>query len=585
MRNKRYIFFLLCVFFSSCSDYFSPESDSNFTTDKVFSDVNLTGQAITGIYSAMCDDNLYSKKLSLYLSLNTDIEYISGNTDNGRRAIARYTATASNTEIEGIWSSLYSAIGSANNCIEGIRNSDLLINGDDATKEQMLEYLGEALTLRAVLYFDLVKNWGDVPFHNHPTTSYESISIEATNRYQILDSLITDLKEAESYLNWVNKNNTIEKISKDFAKGLRAKIALFRGGYSIDPTTNEVSRPSDYRNYYKIADTECAEIIQEGIHSLNPSYENIFKAQCAYKQDLTYYEPLFELAMGRLNKSELGYFIGVKHDEDSPYGKAEAGVLTTPSYFYSFNKNDERRDVSCAFHQYAGSEQKLTDITSITLAKWRKEWITPIMTGTSKYTGINFTFMRYADVLLMYAEAENEINNGPTLKAKEALKTVRNRAFPDSLQSVEVENYVDSLTSKESFFNALVNERAWEFSGESIRKYDLIRWGILSAKLNECENELKLIQTGSAPYEFVPQKVYWKLSADNEHIIVANIDQNYVNNSYDLTDTKSTNWASKLSTTFINKVYEGNPALKQFIPIPQQAITDSNGLLINHYGY
>ena len=84
---------------------------------------------------------------------------------------------------------------------------------------------------------------------------------------------------------------------------------------------------------------------------------------------------------------------------------------------------------------------------------------TPLGSTSNKGTGINYTYMRYADVLLMYAEAANENHNGPTPQAKEALKKVRNRAFAAEDQPEMVDTYVDKLTSKEDFFDAIVKER------------------------------------------------------------------------------------------------------------------------------
>lgn len=89
--------------------------------------------------------------------------------------------------------------------------------------------------------------------------------------------------------------------------------------------------------------------------------------------------------------------------------------------------------------------------------KYRRIWMdTPLGSTTSKSTGVNASYMRYADVLLMYAEAVNENNNGPTDAAKEALKKVRRRAFPEKIWNEKVENYVNSKSDKESFFKLLL---------------------------------------------------------------------------------------------------------------------------------
>lgn len=587
MRNiiKYFHYFLVLLALTGCSDYFSEESASTYTSAVVFQNESLAAQAVDGIYAAMCDDDLYSKKVTFYFSMNTDIENISGSTDAGRRAIARYCATPSNSEIYGPWSGLYAAIEKANNCIYGIENSPLNTKGTLTQQNEMKELLGESLCLRALLYFDLVKNWGDVPFHTIPTSISRTTTQTPTNRHLILDSLISDLSIAEALLPWANEIGTIERVNKGFAKGLKARICLFNGGYSINPLNNLEERLPNYLDYYVIANQECADIILSGKHSLNNSYENIFKNECSYVNDVTYYEPLFELAFGRLNSGELGNYIGVKHEENALYGKSEAGMYAPPSYFYSFDFADKRRDVTCAYYKYnSGAQQELAAITNITLAKWRKDWITPAITGSAKYTGVNFPFMRYSDVLLMFAETENEIN-GPDISAKNALKMVRWRAFPDSLYNEKVNEYVESLDTKDKFFNAIVKERAWEFGGESIRKYDLIRWGLLKEKLDSCKSNLMSLQKMEGIYNNVPVKVYWRLSADNEHIIVANINDNYISKTYDLTNSSSTKWASNLATSFINRVYEGDPSIKQFLPIPQQAITYSNGMLTNYYGY
>ena len=100
-------------------------------------------------------------------------------------------------------------------------------------------------------------------------------------------------------------------------------------------------------------------------------------------------------------------------------------------------------------------------------------------------SGINWPVIRYADVLLMLAETENELHNGPTDDARDALKEVRRRAFKTEDHARKVDAYVDALDDKDAFFEALVNERAWEFGGEGIRKYDLIRWNLLQKKIQE----------------------------------------------------------------------------------------------------
>ena len=127
---------------------------------------------------------------------------------------------------------------------------------------------------------------------------------------------------------------------------------------------------------------------------------------------------------------------------------------------------------------------------------------------------INSVRMRFADVLLMYAEAVNE-RFGPRDDAKEALKRVRRRAFEPSLWANKVESYVESLNSEEEFFRAIMNERKWEFGGESIRKYDLARWNKYNEVIYNLYYEMinwGLVATGTyvPGIEKVPERIFIK---------------------------------------------------------------------------
>ena len=125
------------------------------------------------------------------------------------------------------------------------------------------------------------------------------------------------------------------------------------------------------------------------------------------------------------------------------------------------------------YYQYDGTP-KLRNDRTVHNNKWSKLWSTSSM-GTSSQgnTGINYPYMRYTDVLLMYAEAANEVEEGPSIKAVNALRQVRNRAFADA---GVVENYLNTVSaSKETFLKAVLDERKFEFAGENMRWRDLVR--------------------------------------------------------------------------------------------------------------
>jgi hypothetical protein len=141
-------------------------------------------------------------------------------------------------------------------------------------------------------------------------------------------------------------------------------------------------------------------------------------------------------------------------------------------------------------------------------------------------TGVDWPVLRYADVLLMFAETQNEIYGTPTDSAKWALKEVRKRAFPESGWPDKVDGYISKVSAgKKEFFNALVNERGWEFMGEGVRKDDLIRWNLLGEKIQYMRDENSKLFSGTDPnYQHVPDYLYWKYDTDGEHIIFLNKD-------------------------------------------------------------
>lgn len=112
---------------------------------------------------------------------------------------------------------------------EGIERANMVIDaikqyGDPANRPEMAELLGEGMTLRAVLYLDLIKGWGDVPARFEPIST-NTMYQERTDRDSIYIRLLADLKEAEDMMPWPNANDktkNVERVSKSFVKGLRA---------------------------------------------------------------------------------------------------------------------------------------------------------------------------------------------------------------------------------------------------------------------------------------------------------------------------------------------------------------------------
>jgi hypothetical protein len=176
-----------------------------------------------------------------------------------------------------------------------------------------------------------------------------------------------------------------------------------------------------------------------------------------------------------------------------------------PTYFYLFDSTDKRRDVTIA--TYFVAADGITKITpgaqalvSTNDGKYRRDWITnPVVSPTDavQYFSLKWQILRYSDVLLMFAEAENELN-GPTAAAYNAVNMVRRRGFGKPIATADPSVDLAAGLSKADFFKAIVRERALELGGEGTRKYDLIRWNLLATAITETKANLNRMATASA---------------------------------------------------------------------------------------
>ncbi|RYD54007.1 MAG: RagB/SusD family nutrient uptake outer membrane protein, partial [Sphingobacteriales bacterium] len=332
----------------------------------------------------------------------------------------------------------------------------------------------------------------------------------AADRDSTYDKLLADLAIAKTLLPWrTEAGPRNERITKGAAIALRAKIALFRGGYALR-RSRQMERKADYLNYYTIARDECAEIMAKpGEHTLNPSFSDIWRKVTSFTYD-PFGEILFEVGAGGGNgnsDSRMGNYDGPNLNNASRYGAGGGGIQMLPNYFYAFDSADTRRDVSITHYQVntASNIKGQRRLGELNTGKYRRDWRVPLLPGTVLNVGYNWSLIRMSDVLLMYAEAVNEINNGPTPAAITAFESVRKRGYGTAAAQIGV-----TPTDKAGFFTALVKERLLEFGHEGIRKYDLLRWNLLATKLAETRTQIQQIRDRVAPYNYVPQYIYIK---------------------------------------------------------------------------
>ena len=253
---------------SGCKKYLDQQPITSVGPEFVFKDVSTTYQAIAGAYSRLVGDNGYGIRLSLYYPLDTDeMQGPSGAADNDRRDIARDSATPSNAQLERPFNQLFTGIEYSNICIDNIPKMALFSSGTDLEKKQLQRMYGEALTLRAQYYLEAIRNWGDLPAQFKPAYA-EAVANPFPKRVSadsLYDRLLSDLELATTLVPWRNELAAIgdpmdERITKGTVKALRARIALYRGGYRLSQTGTMI-RSANYQDFYAIAKKECEEII------------------------------------------------------------------------------------------------------------------------------------------------------------------------------------------------------------------------------------------------------------------------------------------------------------------------------------
>jgi hypothetical protein len=593
---------VMASLFTSCQefsdDYLDAPAKSTIEEKELFSNVGLAQGAVDGIKVAFAETNSYRGRFLPFYGLNTDVEwYNSSQTVSEASNLCTYDAKPENTQMNttnNAWAMMYLGIERANICIRGLRTY-----GDPKPGNEIGYLLGEALTLRAVYYADLVKAWGDVPARFEPVNS-ETLYLPKSSRDVIYKQILADLKEASALVPWPNESaatKSTERVNKAFVKGLRARLALAASGYQQYP--DAIRRSNDPQLsvplMYKVALDECRSVIESGQAHLESSFESFWKK---YNQEVLTAggESLWEIPFGE-GRGRMLYTFAVKHTTEDQYhsnGANRGGTAgPLPFVFYDYDQADTRRDVTCVPYKYGTAvnnvaKQELGAINTWYFGKYRYEWMTRFVTSDND-DGVNKIYMRYAEVLLMAAEAANEIE-GPGAAAP-YLKEIRKRAFKAEDHAVKVEAYVNALTSKQAMFNAIVEENKFEFTGEMERKQALIRWNLLKVKLDQAKQKMFDLQDRTGDYATVPVDLYYKYKPDNETLIIYGLNKGETANpgaDYTLyVDSKGANAWDVLADTKINSLYKlgVDPDNRQFWPIWKVFIDGSNRKLVNDYGY
>lgn len=513
--NKIFISGMAMLSLTACDDFLDVDPDStSANTEFIYNNEGEISTALNGVYAQILSGNTFGNNLYKDFQLNSDVDFSTNTSEtaSGNKP-ARFDTRSDASNINSLWNALYKGVETANEFIFNLKNSKLyeekmkteIADGEDnggvVTEEvpnvtKLTQMMGEAKVMRAMFYHELLSYWGDIPFTFKATYETNNLYPEVTDRQVVSDSLIADLRHAAEWMQ-SDKDATLdapERISKEAAYAMIARLALQAGGYSLNHDANDVNgykmtRPSNYKEYYQIARDYAKKVIDAGGHSLNKSFRDVFVDECnhiATKGD----DAIFEIPFGKDYSGAWGYAQGPKSEVDAnnetdfsnqAWGSTSGNVRTTRFYRHMFKEGDARRDYVCGTWGY--SNQGLPAINfSYTMYnnKWSKLWNTVgLGKASTGNTGINFAYIRYADVLLMFAEADNEVNGAPTQEAIDAVNQVRRRAY----NGVNYELTSAQTATKEDFLKAVLDERKFEFAGENMRWKDLVRNNLYSEQI------------------------------------------------------------------------------------------------------
>ena len=473
---KRYINILLisvCLLATSCSGILDKEPDF-VSPDYYYNTEEELTLALNGVYNRLIDTNgrMYSKALFSYFVLSDESFY----KDVSINSIKVMVMDAADLDIGRFWEVLYEGINRANYLLKNIESKPLDTDMKKAIK-------GEALFMRGYYYFILTSFFGEVPLKLTPTESPNDKYLAKSSLTAIYTQIVKDMQDAEELVLDIDVIGSNERISKTGVQAILARVFLKMAG---EPLKDE-ARYADALEY-------ANRVITSGKHELNESYSRIF---INHSQDINEIkECIWEVGMygNKIGTVDQAGSVGVENGilcRDQELGYSGGAIQITAKLYNSFTAKDQRRDWCVAPYYYkvdeaSGKTMKVTytssQIYNRNPGKWRREYETG--KKAQYFNSTNFPIIRYSDVLLMKAEAENAVNGGPNDDAYDAINQVRRRAFGKPLHTPDAECDVPAGLSETDFLQQIQEERFREFCFEGMRRADLIRWGIYVETMN-----------------------------------------------------------------------------------------------------
>ncbi|MDR6568174.1 RagB/SusD family nutrient uptake outer membrane protein [Chitinophaga ginsengisegetis] len=431
---QKFILFLLLIIGASCGKL-SEAPQSSFTPANFYKNADDAKAAVNAVYDLLNTANLYNQSMWVLMDQATDdAEWGGGRStvNQSKNDLDKYTFTPATATFQVVWSACYQGINRANTVLGRVP----AISMDDALKTRLL---AETKFMRGFYYFTLVRLFGDVPLVLQETTSLNDLAIPRKTMDEVYQQIVADFTDAEKALPASYTGADKGRATKGAATAFLAKVYLTRQDWAK-------------------ASAKCKEVIDLGVYDLWTNFADAFAI--ANKNGK---EAVFEVQALGGGVGEGSYMQGyMRPGFDKVNGVSGFGDNPpTKNLYDTYSLTDKRRDITIRLYSATTTPPAPANIL---FPGYVCKYLDPSATATGEGSN-NFPIIRYADVLLMYAEALNEQAAG-NVEAYTAINRVRERAGLVGL--------LPGL-SQGAFRDSVLLERRLELAFEGHRWYDLVR--------------------------------------------------------------------------------------------------------------
>jgi starch-binding outer membrane protein, SusD/RagB family len=429
---------------SGCSGFLDETDPSNFTTDSYFTEPAQARSAVNSIYASLREP--LNSGFGGGAWMMTEFATGLAGTDLGQAVNSYFVKDLKNTSDNGYgqthWAAAYRGIANANLCIQKIPE----IASMNAAESKML--LGEAHFLRALYYFNLVQMFGNIPLVTEPVNlQSEQLRPNQATPEEVYNLIVADLTTAEaSGLPWADNTG---KVSLGAIKSLMAKVYLTMAGYPLQKGAS----------HYQLAAQKAGEVIDSKQFKLFTTYDDLHNpAKKNVEENIFMIQFRTQILPSNWQVSIIPYNKNI-----SQYSDETGGIYSTGDFVKSYDPADLRiKEKQFFFTKFTNETNRNLEVDLGGYFIY-KHFDQVAQTSTAN-SDLNWPVIRYADVLLMYAEAANE-TSGPSARVFEALNAVHTRAQLPAITGL----------GKDALREAIWRERWYELCFENITWFDMVR--------------------------------------------------------------------------------------------------------------